>query len=423
MLVSMNRHLDAAEPANLWRTRTPGPSPWAKQPRPGADNKYFMVSADSHVVEPPTVFAAVPAEYRERLPRLRTDDDGSQWLICEGNRPQLVKPASKVATVQSRAAFEKASDDRHPLDRMEPEDQLRSAAGKGADARRLDQMADGVDAEVVFPTVGLLSWATADPVFSAAMCHGWNIWAREFFDQVWDTSLPMALISAGDVGAAIAEVEWAANAGYRGVLFGNQVSYGASHDSGVRYNDPRFEPLWSGLAEAGLPVTFHVATGRDPRAVGGNGGAVINYVCHAMTTTIEPLVQLLASGVFVRHPGLRAGIVESGIGHIPWLLESMDHAFRTQHFWVRPNLPELPSHYFRSNCFATFQVDDAGLALAEQYHLTDNFLWANDYPHHEGTWPHSAEAIERSMGGLTERSRSQVLGLNAARIFAIAGYR
>ena len=37
-----------------------------------------------------------------------------------------------------------------------------------------------------------------------------------------------------------------------------------------------------------------------------------------METTIEPLVQMIASGVFERHPGLRAGLVESGIGFVPW---------------------------------------------------------------------------------------------------------
>jgi predicted TIM-barrel fold metal-dependent hydrolase len=47
----------------------------------------------------------------------------------------------------------------------------------------------------------------------------------------------------------------------------------------------------------------------------------------------------------------------------------------------------------------------------------DNFLWANDYPHHEGTWPHSAAAIERTMAGLDDATRGKLLGENAARIF------
>ena len=44
-------------------------------------------------------------------------------------------------------------------------------------------------------------------------------------------------------------------------------------------------------------------------------------------------------------------------------------------------------------------------------------MWANDFPHHEGSWPHSAEAIERLFGGLKEDSRAKILGLNAARFF------
>jgi predicted TIM-barrel fold metal-dependent hydrolase len=47
----------------------------------------------------------------------------------------------------------------------------------------------------------------------------------------------------------------------------------------------------------------------------------------------------------------------------------------------------------------------------------DNFLWANDYPHHEGSWPHSAAAIEREMGQLRDDERARILGLNAARLW------
>ena len=118
-------------------------------------------------------------------------------------------------------------------------------------------------------------------------------------------------------------------------------------------------------------------------------------------------------------------MVESGVGFVPWLLETLDHAAKAHHFWVRPHLLEPPSAYFRRNCFATFQDDAAGLRLAEAYDLADNFLWANDYPHHEGSWPHSAETIERTMGGMAEDSRAKILGLNAARLFGLdpAAYR
>lgn len=84
---------------------------------------------------------------------------------------------------------------------------------------------------------------------------------------------------------------------------------------------------------------------------------------------------------------------------------------------MRPKLDKLPSDYFREHACASFQEDPAGVALAEPMNLVDCFMWGNDYPHHEGTWPHSAEAIERTMGRLTDASRAKILGLNAARFF------
>ena len=100
-------------------------------------------------------------------------------------------------------------------------------------------------------------------------------------------------------------------------------------------------------------------------------------------------------------------------------METLDHAHKAHHFWVRPHLKELPSVYFRRNCFATFQDDAAGLAMAEPYDITGNFLWANDYPHHEGSWPHSAQTIERTMAHLSDASRAKILGENAARLFRL----
>jgi predicted TIM-barrel fold metal-dependent hydrolase len=178
-----------------------------------------------------------------------------------------------------------------------------------------------------------------------------------------------------------------------------------------------FDPLWALIQDTDLPITFHVSTGRDPRAARKDGGAVINYVSHSLVPTIEPIANLCGSGVLERFPGLRFGAVESGIGWVAWALGAMDEAYRKHHMWALPRLKMLPSEYFRAYGFASFQEDPVGLDLALKYNLTDNFLWANDYPHHEGSWPHSAEAIERQMGHLPEDARAKILGGNAARIF------
>jgi predicted TIM-barrel fold metal-dependent hydrolase len=121
--------------------------------------------------------------------------------------------------------------------------------------------------------------------------------------------------------------------------------------------------------------------------------------------------------VLERFPRLRFATIEAGIGWVPWALQAMVEAYRKHHMWVRPKLRKLPSEYFQEHGFASFQEDPAGLALAREHGLVDSFLWANDYPHHAGTWPHSAAAIERQMGVLTDDERAKILGENAVRLF------
>ena len=193
--------------------------------------------------------------------------------------------------------------------------------------------------------------------------------------------------------------------------------FGAPNVDDLNYNLAEFEPLWDCIEDVELPVTFHVSTGRDPRTARSSGGAVINYTVHSLSPTMEPLINICASGVAERHPRLSFGAIEAGIGWVPWMLEAMDEAYRKHHMWVRPKLDGLPSDYFRRQGFSSFQEDRAGLALVREFDLVGNVLWANDFPHHEGSWPYSAQAIERTMGHLTDDERAKILGLNSARIF------
>ena len=221
--------------------------------------------------------------------------------------------------------------------------------------------------------------------------------------------------ATADLEGSIAEVQRLAKLGFKCLTLPCKPIWG-SHDSAhVNYNLPHFDPLWAAITDANLPITFHVSTGRDPRAARGNGGAVVNYVSHSLSPTIEPVANLCASGVLERFPTLRFATIEAGIGWVPWLLDAMDEAYKKHHFWVRPKLKQLPSEYYRQHGFSSFQEDKSGLDLCESHDLTGNFMWANDYPHHEGTWPHSAEAIERTMGQISDATRAKILGLNCAR--------
>ena len=407
------------ESRNAWRQETPGSEGWEHSPRPGAANKYFMVSTDNHAQEPNDIWDRVDEKYRDRTPRIKVDEDGTQWLISEAGAPQRVKPGKGTEHIDPQEKFENFDVMQPYTKRMEEEDVMRASSGIGIEPRQADMERDGIDAEIIYPQKGMIAWASPDPVFANAMCSAWNRWAYEVFGEYFGKHNPCALIVAGDVEGAMKEIAWAAERGFKSLAFGNRPVYGPDGPDVLHYNDKIFEPLWALVEETGLPINFHVSTGKDPRAVRGNGGAIINYVCNSMQTTSEPLIKMIASGVFERYPKLIAGSVEAGIGWIPWTLDAMDHGYRAHHMWVRPVIPELPSFYFRRNCFATFMIDRIGVQNIERADIVDNVLWANDYPHHEGTWPHSAAAIERQMGDLSDEMRAKVLGLNAARIYDI----
>ena len=382
---------------NLWRLETPGHEGWTRTARAGDPKKYYMVSTDSHANEPPDLWAKrLPEKYRERAPRVVTDENGVQWRYCEGYRPDRIRIMS-----------------------FEGEDWVRSQAGADPEGRIRDNESDGIDAEIIFPNKGLAMWATPDPVFANAQCSVWNDWAWEQFGAWPEKMVPVAAVATGDLDGTLAEIERCAKLGYKALTLPCKPIWGGHDVDHVNYNLPHFDPLWALVEETGMPVTFHVSTGRDPRASRGNGGAVINYVTHSLSPTIEPVANLCASGVLERFPKIRFATIEAGIGWVPWLLDAMDEAFRKHHMWVRPKLQGLPSDYYRAHGYATFQEDPAGLALAKDWGLSGNFMWANDYPHHEGTWPHSGEAIERTMGGLDEGDRAKILGLNAAKLFGL----
>src|SRR5262245_55871515 len=195
------------EARNAWRLPTPGSTSWPRSVAPGAPGKYFMVSSDCHAFEPASYLADhIEPEYVARIPRVERRDDGSEWLITEGNRPQRVKGPQGTGVDLGGSAGSMGVSGASP---METEDHRRNAAGKTVGERLADQNADGVDIELIFPNKGLLCWATPDPVFAMAMCRAWNRWAFETYGgEGWHGGRcrPLASIAAGDLAGAAAEI-------------------------------------------------------------------------------------------------------------------------------------------------------------------------------------------------------------------------
>ena len=275
--MSATREAIQVNQPNQWRLETPGIEGWERTARPlqPKSKKYFMVSTDCHANEPADLWAKrIEPEYRDRLPRIKTDENGVKWRISEGYRP-----------------------DRLRISEFEGEDKARAEAGVGAASRLADHDHDGIDAEVIFPNKGLAMWATPDPKFAMAQCRVWNSWAWEEFGEHNERLSPVAAIATGDLEGSMAEIERTAKLGFRALTLPCKPMWGAHDIDHVNYNLPHFDPMWALIEETGMPITFHVSTGRDPRASRGNGGAVINYVTHSLAPTIEPVANLCASGL------------------------------------------------------------------------------------------------------------------------------
>lgn len=398
---------EIVNPENQWRLETPKPQGWEQSPYPDAGNKYYMISVDAHLMPPRDVFhKRIDEKWHSLLPRQEVRD-GVKYLVVEGVRAHPL------------VEFDVTGEDEYRMKTggtlPAPDQQV----GEDISVRVADQRRDGIDGEVIFPNgPALMMFASSIPEFIAAQASAWNDWAYEVCSPHWDFCNPAAAICTADVGLAIAEVQRVAKLGYRCLTLPSKPIFGPPNVSDPNYNLKMYDPMWAAIQEADLAITYHVSTGMDPRGARSTGGAVINYVIHSLAPTIEPIVNMCASGVFERFPKLRAGTIEANAGWVPWMLESMDEATKKHHMWVSPKLQGLPSDYYKTNCFASFGEDASATYQVEQFGLENNFMWANDYPHHEGSWPHSAEAIERTFNPqLKEETRRKLLGLNAARIF------
>jgi predicted TIM-barrel fold metal-dependent hydrolase len=263
----------------------------------------------------------------------------------------------------------------------------------------------------LYPTIALFAFMIPDPELRAACARVYNDWLAETFapDPRFAAA---ALIPVQDVDFAVAEIERVAGKGLRSAML--PINPPAERP----YNDEAYEPLWAAAAAHGFPVSFHVGTGSNPVTERGPGGAVINYVEVGLGAP-RTLAYLAASGVLERHPDLHVVMVECGAGWLAWLMERMDEAFEEHAGWVRPKLAEPPSSYVRRQGHVTFGNDASGVEN-RAFTGVEPLLWASDYPHPEGTWPHTKETLARIFGHVPDEERAAITGGTTQALYQFA---
>jgi predicted TIM-barrel fold metal-dependent hydrolase len=283
--------------------------------------------------------------------------------------------------------------------------------------RLQDMEKDGIDAEICFPSLGLWIYALTDPQVELATVQVYNDWNSKFFANHLDRFVRCGVVPVRDLKEAQSELKRMASMGFTAAMMPSVTPRGVP-----KYNDPTWDPVFQTAAETGIVLVLHTGTGLDTVVrERGAGGAVINYAGQ-MNDGIDSITYLVAGGVLDRNPKAKVAVIECGASWLAALAERMDEVYEAHAPFVRPKLSLPPSGIIRRQVTASFQHDRACIVSR---HITghETIMWASDYPHAEGTFPHSRDVVAHLFDGIeiSEREKLDILGGNALRLFRLPG--
>jgi uncharacterized protein len=230
---------------------------------------------------------------------------------------------------------------------------------------------------------------------------------------------------AWDVKKCVKEVERCAGLGLRGINMTSDPQDLGTPDLASR----AWDPFWEVCADLDMPVHFHIGSSNTAMDFFGNyfwasqdeyvkpaiGGAML------FLNSARVVMNTVFAGIFDRFPALQMVAVESGVGWIPFMLETMNYELSENAPKQMAELSKLPSEYFRSNWYATFwfeenQGDVQGLLdkVGEE-----RVLFETDFPHPTCLYPSPLESVAEKMGTLRPETRRRVMGENAARLYRL----
>jgi predicted TIM-barrel fold metal-dependent hydrolase len=356
-----------------------------------------VVSADGHWEICEDIFyERFPAEWKDRAPRVWFD---GYWHL---GSIQVGKPTD--------------------LDAVAMEERIKSylvqTVGAGAwdmELRNHDLDAEGVEKELLYPHSLIGFIRNPDLALQEQVYRTYNEYIAEVgkerpgryygvgvFSNWWDpAAAERAMRQIVDLGLRTFMVP-SMNPGKR--PDGMPISYGGTE----------MDAFWSVVADAGLPVSFHV--GENVSLFGR--GSVGSSLMITMSPFRKAFGELVFGGVFDRHPNLRIVFAEGGLPWIPTALQDAE-AILDVHYTGLDLIPERrPSEYWRDHCFATFQNDLLGLSLID-YIGADKLMWAGDYPHNESTYGYNWDSMMQVVDAVGEDDARKILGGTAIDLYRL----
>src|SRR6266705_684946 len=343
-----------------------------------------LISSDSHVSEPSDLgVERRDTKYRERAPRVVLNPEGQEgaYLVYEGYPPHnLAIGLGAGRTPEELAAFLKTGTyaDARP--------------GGWDSAQRLPDMElDGVEADVLYTTLGFRLFWLKDAGLQRACFRVYNDWLAAYCSYAPKRLKGLALISLYDPKEGALELERCAKMGLKGAMIW------CSPPADQPYSSPLYDPFWAAAQE------------RDMRKT---------VTPHEIENSFSILI---LSGVLERFPRLKIVSAENNCGWLPYYLQRMDRGFArfgpsgTVTPWPT-KLTLKPSEYFQRQMYCTFIDDSFGVA-SRQCIGVDNVMWSSDYPHTASTWPHSRDIIERDFKDVSEVEKRKIVRENVAQLY------
>ena len=358
-----------------------------------------IISADSHVAETEEVFADIDPKYRDVRPRAVYDERAGAMLaipnidlkvpmglLCTGGRPP--------------------QDFRKPVrwEEIHP-------AGYDPKARLRIMDEEGLRAEIIYPSVGMVLCNHPDGGYKQACFAAYNRWLAQFCATDPERLIGVGVASLRTIEDGVRELEQIKALGFRGVMLPGTPDI-------EDYHHRCYDPIWQASIDLDLPVSFHILTSKGDLG-GPIRGPVIIYQIVTVRGNQNIMMMLIFGGVFERFPGLKVVCVEADAGWVPHFNFRMDHAWERHRFHLpAAKLSRLPSEHFNEHIYLTFQDDYSVKQVTHAVNM-ERVMWASDFPHSDGTYPHTHEIIEAVTKGMSHAHRRAVLCDNAAALYHV----
>jgi predicted TIM-barrel fold metal-dependent hydrolase len=281
-----------------------------------------------------------------------------------------------------------------------------------ARAKELDR--EGIEAELLYTTMGLTLYSLEDHEFRYACFRAFNDWLAEHCSGAPKQLFGVAMIATDDVDRGVAELERCVDMGLRGAM----ITIG--QQSGESYGDARFEKFWSAAESLEVPISLHVAATETSWT--STGSMFVDFSC-VFTPTMYAVTSMIFSGLFDRHPKLKVLSVENDAAWPLAVLERMDDRWTHDELWapIMGQRAEItsgrkPSEIFHDHVACTFMRDRTAI-LNREIIGRENLMWGADFPHFDGAWPNSTAVLERQFDGVPPEDQMAIGRNNAIKCY------